>query len=154
MTTSFVKRAAGWIAATLLVFVSGWMAGVGYAGQPAAKQWPGQFPREGATKVFENERVIVWEQVWPKNVFMHKHVRDIVTIALESGGIKVLGADGKESNVTQLNGGKNGFVGYFKAGLGPHAELAADPATPPRAIFIELKGTEPADCKAWSEVCR
>ena len=27
MTTSFVKRAAGWIAATLLVFVSGWMLG-------------------------------------------------------------------------------------------------------------------------------
>ena len=34
--------------------------------------WPAQFPRPGATKVFENERVIVWDQIYQDQPFMHR----------------------------------------------------------------------------------
>lgn len=126
----------------------------GLQANQGAQKWPPQFPREGATKVFENDRVIVWEQVWPSKVYMHKHVLDIVTIALEGGPIRVVTPEGRDSTGADFNGGKAGFVGYFKAGLGPHAELAANPDRVPRAIFIELKGTEPGDCREWSLACR
>jgi hypothetical protein len=43
---------------------------------------------------------------------------------------------------------------YTKAGLGPHAEVMTDPITPGRSIFIEIKGTEPKDCREWSTACQ
>src|SRR5258705_12763665 len=53
----------------------------------AAKKWPPQFPRDGATKLFENEHVIVWEQVGrPKDAVQHKHIRDILNFGIEPGG--------------------------------------------------------------------
>jgi len=59
----------------------------GQADRAASKKWPPQFPREGATKLFENEYVIVWEQVGrPKDAFMHKHIRDILNFGIEAGG--------------------------------------------------------------------
>lgn len=132
----------------LCVTFSAWRA---IAGQATTK-WPAQFPREGATKIFENDRVIVWEQVWPKNIHMHKHLRDILVFTVEGGDVKVVTPDGKETT-GNLNGGKVGWLGYYAAGLGPHAEVAVNPAKPPKAIFVELKGTEAADCKAWSLAC-
>jgi hypothetical protein len=125
--------------------------------QTEQKKWSPQFPREGAIKVFENDRVVVWEQVWPNSLHMHKHVRDIITIGLDDGGIKSTRPDGTVSRTMlsrTIPGGKTpGFVGYATAGLGPHAEQADDPKSPPRALVIELKGTEPKDCRDWSLAC-
>ena len=44
-------------------------------------------------------------------MYTHKHVRDIMTIAIQSGVVKVLTPDGKETGGANLNGGKLGFVG-------------------------------------------
>ena len=125
----------------------------------ASKKWPPQFPREGATKLFENERVIVWEQVGrPKEVFMHKHIRDIINFVIDpGGGIGVLNPDGSKgggSSLTQsiYNKSPNSTT-YTKAGLGPHAEVMNDPNKPGRSIFVEIKGTEPKDCREWSTAC-
>ncbi|MGE3510790.1 MAG: hypothetical protein AB7N65_18100 [Vicinamibacterales bacterium] len=126
------------------------------------QKWPPQFPREGATKLFENEQIIVWEQVGrPKVPFVHKHVRDIVTVQVKPGKIDVLGPDlqkivsSSSTGATQtLTGPDRGSVSFTKAGLGPHAEVEADPANPSRMIFIEIKGTEPKDCAQWSTVCQ
>ena len=68
------------------------IVGIGVAAQskPAATKYPPQFPREGATKLFENEHVIVWEQVGrPKEAFVHKHIRDILNFQIEPGGGKL-----------------------------------------------------------------
>lgn len=127
-----------------------------------AQKWPPQFPREGATKLFENEQIIVWEQVGrPKTPFVHKHVRDIVTVQLKTGKIDVLGPDLQKvvssatTGATQtLTGPDRGSVSFTKAGLGPHAEVEADTANPSRMIFVEIKGTEPKDCGQWSTACR
>ncbi|HYL34370.1 MAG TPA: hypothetical protein VEV17_00505 [Bryobacteraceae bacterium] len=138
----------------------------GAAGQgdkAATQKWPPQFPREGATKLFENDRIIVWEQVGrPKDAFMHRHVRDTIVFGLQGGRVDTLAVDGKKNDgkaerdatarIYPGNGGV-GSVQYTKAGLGPHAEVAPDPNSIPRTIFIELKGTEPKDCGRWSTAC-
>jgi hypothetical protein len=139
------------------------VAAAGMAAQgskPAAQKYPPQFPREGATKLFENEHVIVWEQVGrPKEAFMHKHIRDILNFGIDpGGGITVQNPDGSKgggSSFTQTIYDKrpNG-VTYTKAGLGPHVELMTDPAKPGRSIFVEIKGTEPKDCREWSTACK
>ena len=110
----------------------------------ASKKWPAQFPREGATKLFENEHVIVWEQVGrPKEAFTHKHIRDILNFGIDpGGGIGVLNPDGSKgggSPLTQTIYDKrpNGIT-YTKAGLGPHAEVMTDPGNPGRSIFVEI----------------
>jgi hypothetical protein len=125
------------------------------------QKWPPQFPREGATKLFENDQVIVWEQVGrPKTPFVHKHVRDILTFQVEPGKIDVLGPDlqkivsSTQTGATQpLTPANRGGLSFTKAGLGPHAEVEAETAKPSRSIFVEIKGTEPKDCAQWSTAC-
>ena len=89
---------------------------------------------------------------------MHKHIRDILNFGIEpGGGIGVLNPDGSKgagSPLTQsiYNKRPNGIT-YTKAGLGPHAEVMTDPSNPGRSIFVEIKGTEPKDCREWSTAC-
>ena len=157
----FNHRRAGVLVVCALAIVVGVAAmAVAQTDRAASKKWPPQFPREGATLLFENEHVIVWEQVGrPKDVFTHKHIRDILNFGIEpGGGIGVLNADGSKgggSSLTQniYNKRPNG-VTYTKAGLGPHAEVMNDPSNPGRSIFVEIKGTEPKDCREWSTACR
>jgi hypothetical protein len=135
------------------------IVGIGVAAQskPATK-YPPQFPREGATKLFENEHVVVWEQVGrPKEAFVHKHIRDILNFQIEpGGGIAVLNPDGSKgtgSGLTQTIYKQNSMT-YSKAGIGPHAEVMVDPSKPGKTIFVEIKGTEPKDCREWSTACK
>jgi hypothetical protein len=135
----------------------------GQTGKATSKKWPPQFPREGATKLFENEHIIVWEQVGrPKEPFMHMHVRDTIVFGIEGGHVDTLGVDGVKNDgkaegaaTARIYPGKSGVasVQYTTAGLGPHAEVAPDPNSVPKTIFIELKGTEPRDCSRWSTAC-
>lgn len=57
------------------------------------------FPRDGAKKIFENDRVIVWDSVWTPGVAtpMHFHDKDVVVLFLEDGDLKSTTADGKET---------------------------------------------------------
>ena len=82
------------------------------ADRAASKKWPPQFPREGATKLFENEHVIVWEQVGrPKDAFMHKHIRDILNFGIEpGGGIGVLNPDGSKGAGSPLTQDRKSVV--------------------------------------------
>jgi hypothetical protein len=135
------------------------IVGISVAAQskPATK-YPPQFPREGATKLFENDHVVVWEQVGrPKEAFVHKHIRDILNFQIEpGGGIRVLNPDGSTgagSGLTQTIYKPNSMT-YSKAGIGPHAEVMVDPSKPGKTIFVEIKGTEPKDCKEWSTACK
>lgn len=134
------------------------VVGVAQSNKPGQK-WAPQFPREGATKLFENEHVIIWEQIGrPKESFMHKHLYDIITIGLEpGGGISVVNADGSKSGgsgLTQSIYNKAPHTAsYSKAGIGPHAELMNDAKNPGKSIFIELKATKLKDCAQWSTAC-
>jgi len=133
--------------------------------QSGQKKYPPQFPRQGATKLFENDKVIVWEQVGrPDPPVVHKHIRDIITIGLEPGSVETRDAEGRKTDgslerqvMSQLiypAKGTPNQVFYSKAGLGPHIEAMTDKAKPGRSIQIEIKGTEPKDCRDWSTACQ
>lgn len=150
-----------WLLAGFLTLVVGLAAAGGRPAQAQQQKWPPQFPRAGATKLFENDKIIVWEQVGrPQVAFVHKHLRDIVTVQVKPGKIAVLGPDLEPLRSPSANGATltltpidRGGVSFTKAGLGPHAETEADTANPSRMIFIEIKGTEPSDCARWSTAC-
>jgi hypothetical protein len=60
--------------------------------------YPLAFPRPGTKKIFENERVIVWDSTWTPGIAtpMHFHDKDVVVVFLEDGDLKSTSADGKE----------------------------------------------------------
>lgn len=60
--------------------------------------YPIAFPRPGTKKVFENDRVIVWDSTWTPGVAtpMHFHDKDVVVVFLENGDLKSTTPDGKE----------------------------------------------------------
>jgi hypothetical protein len=60
--------------------------------------YPVAFPRPGTKKVFENDRVIVWDSTWTLGVAtpMHFHDKDVVVVFLEDGDLKSTTPDGKE----------------------------------------------------------
>ena len=112
------------------------------AASAKSDSWAPQFPRDGAEKVFENERVIVWDETYTTEPHMHMHMRDVVVVALEDGVGRTVRPDGTSRDIP-LKGGKiPRFSSYMKAGAGPHAEFATDPKRVPRKLWIELKGTE------------
>lgn len=140
----------------LLVLLS--RTDIGRAEETVQQKWPPQFPRAGATKVFENDKVIVWDQVYTTDEFMHKHIRQILVIAVQDGPIRVVTPDGKVTFSEQVGAPDPiqlpGVQGWWEPGLGPHSEESTDPKRPRRAFFIEFKGTEPSDCKNWSTACQ
>ena len=68
-------------------------AGAGFA---LAQDYPHAFPREGAEKIVENERVIVWEVTWPNGVPhpYHRHRYDMTGVFLRWGPLRVTRLDG------------------------------------------------------------
>jgi hypothetical protein len=54
---------------------------------PIVEGIPGRFPRLDATKLFENERISVWDQVWLPNqpVTMHLHYTDAYWVYIQEG---------------------------------------------------------------------
>lgn len=60
--------------------------------------YPAAFPRPGTKKIFENDRVIVWDSTWTPGVAtpMHYHDKDVVVVFLEDGDLKSTTPDGKE----------------------------------------------------------
>ena len=67
---------------------------------------PPGFPREGAKKVFENDKVRVWNYTWlpGKPTPMHFHNTEIVVVYLGNGDITATTPDGKKT-VTHHNSG-------------------------------------------------
>jgi hypothetical protein len=123
---------------------------------PGGQKWPTQFPRAGATKVFENGRFVVWDTTYTPGAFMHKHIRDTISITLDRADIIVTPGPGYESKSVDSNAkaGKLPLVSYTKAGHGPHSEHLKDGDTRGgRKLYIEFKGTEPKDCREWSIGC-
>ncbi len=154
--TRLNHRVAVLLSACVLVVAAVAMAA--QSNKSAAQKYPPQFPREGATKLFENEHVIVWEQVGrPKEAFEHKHIRDILNFVIDPGGgitVKNVGGYTGGGGFTQTIYDKRpNTATYTKAGLGPHVELMTVPSNPGRSIFVEIKGTEPKDCREWSTAC-
>ena len=91
------RGAGGFLLAGLVI--SSLLAGAAPSwAQPAQDEpdYPHAYPREGVTKRFENERVIIWEVVWPDGVpaEYHRHRYDMTGVFLRWGPLRVTRLDG------------------------------------------------------------
>jgi hypothetical protein len=96
--------------------------------------YPLAFPRPGTKKVFENDRVIVWDSTWTPGVAtpMHFHDKDVVVVFLEDGDLKSTTLDRKEV----LNKYTTGTVRFNQRDR-THTETLMNGKQ--RAIITELK---------------
>lgn len=96
--------------------------------------YPLAFPRPGSKKIFENERVIVWDYTWMLGVAtpMHFHDKDVVVVFLEDGDLSSTTPDGKVT----VNSFKPGAV-RFSPRDRIHTETLVRGKQ--RAIITELK---------------
>ncbi len=115
------------------------LAGIVWAGASFAfaQDYPHAFPREGAEKLFENERVIVWDATWPNGVAQpyHRHRYDLTGVFFRWGPLRVTRLDGT------FTASQNPFEiprVFFQAKGVTHKEEGIGP--PERhAIMIDMK---------------
>jgi quercetin dioxygenase-like cupin family protein len=95
----------------------------------------GMFPREGAAKLRENERVVVWDFTWKpgQRTSFFGQPRDAVVVFLTGGTVRWTSGGRVLSDSTAVAGS----VVYLPAGQGARADEALEGQ--PRAIVIELK---------------
>ena len=95
---------------------------------------PNAFPRPGAKKILENERVVMWDYTWTTGqpTPMHFHDKDALVVYLRTGALKSTTPDGK-SVVNQLTVGKTTFNARDRV----HTETLVEGES--RAIITELK---------------
>jgi hypothetical protein len=97
--------------------------------------FPNAFPRPGNNrKVFENDRVIVWDFTWTRGqpTPMHFHDKDVVVVYFGSGPLQSTTPDGK-SVVNKRATGET----FFNARDRTHTETLVEGEL--RAIITELK---------------
>jgi hypothetical protein len=108
--------------------------------QPA-QTLPQPFDRDGATKVFENDRVIVWDVSWlPIAYPTHRHLYDYAGVYYTNGDRVVVSPEGVRSPTHSTAWS----TFFFRRGV-THSEEGVGTDTL-RAVFLELK--EPAPVSA------
>lgn len=109
----------------------------------AQSPYPNPFDREGATRLLENDRVIVWENVWKKgrSYPLHEHRYDMTGIFTAWGRVKVTLENGRESGANARP-----FeipTGFFTLkGVIHKEETLGDEER--RGIMVELKDPNPS----------
>jgi hypothetical protein len=99
---------------------------------PTVEGMPGQFPRIGATELFETDRIRVWDATWKERTPLHLHYTQTAAVFLDGGTIRSYSAQGERTF--------SRAPGYVLIGAPvkvPHSEQQIEGA--PRAIFIEFK---------------
>lgn len=104
-----------------------------------AQDLPPPFPRQGATKLFENERVVVWDVTWPAGVStgMHRHPYDMTGVYVAPGDRVITAVDGAKRPVKTAAGG----IIWQLRGLTHIEEGTSEPSL--HAFMIELKEDGP-----------
>ena len=92
------------------------------------------FPREGARRLVENERVRVWLVAWTEGFKTppHFHDKDVVAVYLDAGTVRSIALNG-ETTATPRVAGDTVFIPRGRA----HVEECIE--GPRRDIIIELK---------------
>jgi quercetin dioxygenase-like cupin family protein len=95
---------------------------------------PAAFPRPGVKKVFENDRVIVWNYTWlpGKPTPMHFHDKNVVVVYHGDGPLKSVAPDG----TTVVNSYKAGEIRFNLANRAHTEELMSGAQS---GIMLELK---------------
>lgn len=104
--------------------------------QPAL---PAAYPRPGTTKMFENDRIIVWNISWLKQTYpLHRHPYDLVGVYYQPGDRMIVSTEGNRRPVST----KAGEIAFQRRGVTHIEEGASDP--PLRAVFVEIKDEAPS----------
>src|SRR5580765_6249414 len=100
-------------------------------------QTPPPLPRPGAKQLLDNERVTVWDVVWPKGqpTARHRHPYALAGVYLESGDRVITDADGSQRNVTNAAGG----VTFQLKGLTHIEEGTSDARSEERRVGKECR---------------
>lgn len=96
--------------------------------------FPLAFPRPGSLKVFENDRVVIWNYTWTLNVPtpMHFHDKDVVVVYRYDGSLKSTTPDGK----SVVNNYKSGSIWFNRGNRGHFEELVDGQQS---AMMMEFK---------------
>jgi hypothetical protein len=125
------------VAGTLLALERG--AG---SAQPA-DVLPPPYPRDGATKVLDNDRVQVWDITWLKQKYpLHRHVYDLVGVYYSPGDRLIVSTAGERRHVSTAAWN----TAFQRRGL-THTEEGASDA-PLKAVFVEIKDEPRPDASA------
>ncbi len=119
-----------------------------------AQEYPHAYPREGVSKLIDNDRVIVWDVNWIRGVEQpyHRHLYDMAGVYLRWGPIKVTQLDGS------FNPPSDPFAiprPYFQRAGVTHKEemIGFAPDAPERwSIMIDLKDVPSKQIKALPNV--
>jgi hypothetical protein len=100
-----------------------------------AQSYPPAFPRPGATKLFENDKVVVWNIAWLKGqpTPLHRHIYDLTGVYYEAGDRMIIAVDGSKRPVST-----KAWDTVFQLKGVTHIEEGISEA-PLRAVFVELK---------------
>ncbi len=114
------------------------------ASVPSAQStYPPPYPREGITKIFENDRVLIWSGVAgikSRPTEMHRHVFDVAGVFLDDGGFqKNTVPDG---SITQSTAPTHRGDAVFRRKGATHIEEWLQDGI--RVVAVELKDVTPA----------
>ena len=114
------------------------------------QEYPHAFPRPGAIKLSENERVFVWEVVWPNGApqAYHRHRYDMTGVFLRWGPLRVTRLDGTFSE--SLEAFEIPRVFFQGKGVTHKEEGIGEPER--HAIMIDLKEYTPAELEPRTDI--
>ena len=99
---------------------------------------PPPFPRDGTTKLLENDRVVVWDVSWLRQAYpVHRHIYDYAGVYYTSGDRTIVSERGTRSPAATA--AWDTF--FFRRGVTHSEEGASD--EPLRAVFVEFKEPNP-----------
>ena len=100
---------------------------------------PPAYPRAGASKVLDNDRVQVWNIAWLKGQPspLHRHIYDLVGVYYEPGDRMIISPEGAKRPVST----KAWDISFQRKDV-THIEEGTSDA-PLRSIFVEMKKQEP-----------
>jgi len=99
---------------------------------------PPPYPRDGTTKLFENDRVIVWDVSWLQQAYpVHRHVYDYSGVYYTNGDRIIVSERGARSPSSSV--AWDTF--FYRRGV-THSEEGAS-AEPLRGVFVEFKEPDP-----------
>jgi len=114
-----------------------WIVTVVLFGAQAAAL-PPPFPREGATRMFDNARVQVWDVAWLRREYpLHRHPYDLVVVYYAPGDRIITSQTGERRPVST----PAWDTAFRRRGL-THIEEGTSDA-PLRSVFIEMKRPGP-----------
>jgi hypothetical protein len=101
---------------------------------PITEGIPGQYPRAGAVKLFETDRITVWDETRRRGVRspLHLHYNQVAGVWLEGGRIRSI-----SEGATEMLSKKPGEVLIGRPRKAPHTEETVEGV--PRIVAIEFK---------------